>query len=148
MHVWSDRMTEKVGLLATARKKSTKSAPVTEFYQSPLFQKTLEYALHHYDRMYFYNAKDGLLLPDDIMDPYDLSIKTLTHHQREEWAQKLITQFREQESPSRITVYLHGGSVYRKHIEPQLQQYEYNYEVPLKGLGIGEQLNWYQKNSV
>ena len=143
-----NRMIEKVGLLATARKKSTKSAPVTEFYQSPLFQKTLQYASNHYDRMYFYNAKDGLLLPDDIMDPYDVSIKTFTHYQREEWAQKVIEQFYQYEPSTNITVCLHGGSVYRKHLEPQLKNYDYHYEVPLKGLGIGEQLSWYQKNSV
>lgn len=143
-----NEMTVKVGLLATARKKSTKSAPVTEFYQSPLFQKTLEYASHHYDRMYFYNAKDGLLLPEDIMDPYDVSIKTFSHHQREEWAQKVIEQFSEYETSTDILVCLHGGSVYRKHLEPQLNRFNYIYEVPLKGLGIGEQLSWYQKNSV
>ncbi|TLS39050.1 DUF6884 domain-containing protein [Pseudalkalibacillus caeni] len=138
-------MKQKVGLLATARKKNNKPAPVTEFYQSPLFQKSLEYAKQNYARMYFYNAKDGLLLPNDMMDPYDVSIKTFTHQEREEWAEKVVENFSKVENPSKVIVYLHGGAVYRKHLEPKLEKHNFEYEVPLKGLGIGEQLNWYQK---
>jgi hypothetical protein len=139
-------MEEKIGLLATARKKSRIPAQVTQFYQSPLFQKSVQYALKHYDRMYFYNAKDGLLLPEKIMHPYDVSIKTFSIFEKRQWAHAVIKKFNEYEHPEKKMVYLHGGLVYRKHLEPELKNFGFDYVVPLKGLGIGKQLTWYDKH--
>ncbi|WP_349410833.1 DUF6884 domain-containing protein [Pseudalkalibacillus sp. SCS-8] len=131
-----------IGLLATGRKKLGHSAPVLDFYTSPLFQKSVEYAKRHYDRFYFYNAKDGLLLPDQTLEPYDLSIKTFSIMEKKVWARNVIDTFQKYESPDDIVVYLHGGKVYRDHLEPQLEQRGYDYEIPMKGLGIGQQLAW------
>ncbi|WP_257351557.1 DUF6884 domain-containing protein [Pseudalkalibacillus decolorationis] len=138
-------MKHKIGLLATGRKKLDHSAPVIEFYTSPLFQKSVQYAQKQYDRFYFYNAKDGLLLPGDKLEPYDLSIKTFSIMEKKVWARKVIEVFKKYESPDKVNVYLHGGKVYRDHLEPQLEQKGYHYEIPMKGLGIGQQLAWFDK---
>ncbi|HEX7063571.1 MAG TPA: hypothetical protein VF199_00755 [Bacillales bacterium] len=135
-----------VGLLATARKKQSHPAPVTEFYTSPLFRKSVKYALLTYRRFYFYNAKDGLLLPEQIMEPYDVSIKTFTIEEKKHWAATVVDELKRYESPEEVTVYLHGGYVYRKFLQPELKRYGFNYEVPLKGMGIGKQLSWYDRN--
>ncbi|HET7580020.1 MAG TPA: hypothetical protein VFK33_12135 [Bacillales bacterium] len=136
----------KIGLLATARKKRSYPAPVVEFYTSPLFRKSVQYAFQNYDRIYFYNAKDGLLQPEQIMEPYDVSIKTFTLEEKKEWAQGVVSAFRYFESPEQITVYLHGGYVYRKFLQPELTRYGFHFRVPLKGLGIGKQLSWYDEH--
>lgn len=134
-----------IGLLATARMKRPKPAPVLDFYISPLFRKSVQYALQTYERLYFYNAKDGLLLPEQIMEPYDVSIKTFSHSEKKQWAHKVINGLKDYEDPEKVTVYLHGGYVYRKFLQPELENFGYEYTVPLKGLGIGEQLAWYDK---
>ncbi|MFC7393578.1 DUF6884 domain-containing protein [Scopulibacillus cellulosilyticus] len=139
-------MTEKIGLLATARKKSNTPDKVIDFYKSPLFIKSVQYAQNHYDRFYFYNAKDGLLLPDQIMSPYDVSIKTFTIQEKKRWGQKVIKAFLTYESPQDKLIFLHGGQVYRKFLEPELRKQGYIFEVPLKGLGIGKQLKWYEQH--
>lgn len=139
-------MSIKIGLLATARKKHPYAAPVIEFYASPLFKKSVEYAMQNYTRTYFYNAKDGLLLPTQIMKPYDVSIKTFSVSQKREWARSVVKQLRKRESPEEVAVYLHGGLVYRKFLEPELEQTGFIYETPLKGLGIGKQLAWYDRH--
>ena len=138
-------MKERVGLIATARKKAAYPAPVVDFYCSPLFIRTLEYAKQHYDRFYFFNTKDGLLLPDDIMVPYHLSIKNFSKEQKKAWAQSVVQDLLKLELPECITLYLHGGLVYREFLEPELKACGFTYEVPLRGYGIGEQLNWYKQ---
>ncbi|HET7626902.1 MAG TPA: hypothetical protein VFK44_00755 [Bacillales bacterium] len=138
-------MRTKVGLLATARKKQAHPAPVTDFYTSPLFRKSVAYAFQNYDKIYFYNAKDGLLLPETIMEPYDVSIKTFTIEEKRIWAKSVIDELRAHEHPNKVSIYLHGGYVYRKVLQPELRKYGFPFEVPLEGLSIGQQLAWYDE---
>lgn len=141
-------MVEKIGLLATARKKGVGHAPVVDFYKSPLFIKSLQYARENYQRFYFYNAKDGLLLPDQIMAPYDVSIKTFSLQKKKDWGKMVIESLLTFENNHDKVIYLHGGLVYRKFLQPELISHGFEYEVPLEGLGIGKQLKWYdEKNS-
>lgn len=140
-------MKANVGLLATARKKSRHPAPVIEFYNSPLFRKSVQYARQHYDRLYFYNAKDGLLLPKTMMAPYDVSIKNFTVKEKRSWAHTVIRELQNHEDPQGCEIFLHGGYVYRKFLQPELESYNYHYTVPLQGLGIGQQLTWYDNHT-
>lgn len=139
-------MTTKIGLLATARKKSTKPAPVIEFYNSPLFRKSVQYARQNYERLYFYNAKDGLLLPERVMEPYDVSIKSFPLDKKKQWAHSVIDELQGYESPRECMIFLHGGFVYRKFLQPELEDYGFEFTVPLQGLGIGKQLSWYDEH--
>ncbi|WP_070120569.1 DUF6884 domain-containing protein [Bacillus marinisedimentorum] len=134
---------KRVGLLATARKKQNRPAPVHSFYTSTLFQKSIAYAAQYYDTLYFYNAKDGLLFPDTIMQPYDVSIRSLSSGQKLEWADRIVKQLSRHEPAGECSVFLHGGKVYRDYLEPALQKAGFSFEVPLQGLGIGRQLSWY-----
>lgn len=140
-------MKAKIGLMATARKKAHSPAPVTDFYQSPLFIKSLHYAERAYDRFYFYNAKDGLLFPDKIMKPYDVSIRTFTHRQRIVWGKHVIDSLSDYEDLNSVSLYLHGGRIYRNYLEPELIQAGIPFTVPLEGLSIGKQLRWYDEHT-
>ena len=139
-------MIERIGLIATARKKASHPAPVTDFYRSPLFKRTLEYASRHYDRNYFYNIHDGFLLPDDIMVPNAFFAKSvMTRAEKRKWAEKVVSDLLQFEAPQYVTLYLHGGNVYREFLEPELEARGFSFVVPLKGYSIGEQLNWYKE---
>ncbi|GGH87769.1 hypothetical protein JOD43_004014 [Pullulanibacillus pueri] len=137
---------DKIGLLATARTKAERPAKVIDFYKSPLFKQSVKYGLKTYDRLYFYNAKDGLLFPDQWMSPYDVSIKTFSTTQKRLWAQKVIETLMDYEQADCVQVYLHGGMVYRKFLEPELTLNGFHYEVPLQGYSIGKQLKWFKEN--
>lgn len=134
-----------VGLLATSRTKRKEPAPVAEFYQSPLFVKSLQYADQTYQRYYFYNAKDGLVLPGQMMTPYDRSIKTFSSPEKKIWGRNVVRQLLSHENPEEIALYLHGGMIYRKFLEPSLKAHGFEFCVPLKGLAIGKQLKWYEE---
>lgn len=141
-------MKRKIGLIATARTKGHERSRASLLYESPLFRKTIAYASHHYDASYLFSAKHNLLHPDDYIDPYDVSIRTFSKKQRQYWATTVIEQLSNYESPDNVTIYLHGGTIYRDVLEPLLVAYGFNYHVPLKGLGIGAQLAWLNKQSV
>lgn len=140
-------MKPKIGLLATARKKAHSPAAVIDFYRSPLFRKSILYAEQTYDRLYFYNAKDGLLLPDQIMEPYDVSIRTLSLGSRRAWGRKVIRELTTREDLSAAQLFLHGGKVYRNYLEPALGELGISFTVPLEGMSIGKQLQWYDAHT-
>lgn len=138
---------EKIGLLATARTKAPHPAPVVDFYKSALFIKSVRYARQHYIRFYFYNAKDGLLLPDRVMAPYDVSIRSFTVRQRKDWGKQVIDALCVREDFRSAILFVHGGRVYRDYLEPELRSRGIRYTVPLEGLGIGRQLRWYDEHT-
>ncbi|MDD9149479.1 MULTISPECIES: DUF6884 domain-containing protein [unclassified Sporolactobacillus] len=141
-------MKKKIGLLATARKKAHGPAPVTDFYKSPLFIKSLRYARQTYDRFYFYNARDGLLLPDKIMEPYDISIRTFPQYQKVAWGKRVIAMLNDLENLKSVSLYLHGGRIYRNYLEPELNRLGIDFIVPLEGMSIGKQLRWYDEHTL
>lgn len=136
-------MKRKIGLLATARKKADEPAAAIDLYISPLFQKSVRYAVQNYDDFYLFSAKEGLLQKNQFIYPYNVSIKNFSLKEKQEWAKKVISKLREFERPALCIIYLHGGWVYREFLQPELEKNGYAYEVPLEGLGIGKQLNWY-----
>ncbi|WHY70898.1 hypothetical protein QNH15_17885 [Fictibacillus enclensis] len=140
-------MKRKIGLLATARKKLHHPATAIELYISPLFVKSVHYAKEHYDAFYFYSAKEGFLTQDERIEPYNVSIKNFSSKEKQEWARKVIDELLTHEKPEETTVFLHGGWVYREHLQPALTRAGYQFEVPLQGYSIGNQLKWYDEQN-
>ncbi|MDR7073851.1 DUF6884 domain-containing protein [Fictibacillus barbaricus] len=138
-------MKRKIGLLATARKKALKPSAAIELYISPLFVKSVRYAENHYDEFFFYSAKEGLLQKDQQIEPYNVSIKNFSPSEKREWAEKVILELLEHVNPQQSIIYLHGGLVYREHLQPALEKAGFQYEVPLEGYSIGNQLKWYDE---
>jgi hypothetical protein len=138
-------MIRKIGLLATARKKATTPSAAIDLYISPLFVKSVQYAKHHYDDFFFYSAKEGLIRKDQYIEPYNVSIKNFSTSEKREWAEQVIQDLEYHVKPSRCKIYLHGGWVYREFLEPALQIAGFQYEVPLEGYSIGNQLKWYDE---
>ncbi|WNB93083.1 DUF6884 domain-containing protein [Bacillus sp. NEB1478] len=140
-------MKRKIGLLATARKKALKPSAAIDLYISPLFIKSVQYAQSHYDDFYFYSAKEGLLKKDQHIEPYNVSIKNFSPSEKREWAEKVILELLEHVKPEQSIIYLHGGWVYREHLQPSLEKAGFQYEVPLEGYSIGNQLKWYDEQN-
>jgi hypothetical protein len=138
-------MIRKIGLLATARKKALNPSAAIELYISPLFVKSVRYAEKHYDEFFFYSAKEGLLLKDQHVEPYNVSIKNFSPSEKREWAEKVIQELLQHVRPQQSKIYLHGGWVYREHLQPALEKAGFQYEVPLEGYSIGNQLKWYDE---
>jgi hypothetical protein len=66
-----------VALVSCAKAKRTQAAAAADLYVSPLFQKMAAFARATCSRWYILSAKHGLLSPDALIAPYDVTLGTL-----------------------------------------------------------------------
>lgn len=130
-----------VGLVGCASQKLRRPAPARELYVSQLFRKASAYAELTCDRWYVLSAKHGLVRRDEVIAPYDMRLGT--NHRTSPLIHEWVDQVREQltaelagiENPKLIAL---AGEQYRA----ALLDSRWPCEVPMKGMGIGQQLGW------
>lgn len=103
---------------------------------SDLFSKCLQYAesIPH-DKIFILSAKYGLLGLNELVDPYEETLKTKSVRERRAWASRVIAQIKDVSDTQKDRFIFLAGKEYREYLEPHLAQYE----LPLKGLKFGQQ---------
>lgn len=135
------RKTHLVGLVGCASQKLHRPAPARELYVSQLFKKASAYAELTCDRWYVLSAKHGLLHPNRAIEPYD--IKLGTNHPTtppiHAWADRVRDQLAVElaDVPGVCLVTL-AGQQYQTVLRPC----QWPFQIPMKGLGIGQQLRY------
>jgi len=132
-----------------------------QLYGSALFNKRVDYAEDNNLRWAVLSAKYGVWFPHIGLKPYDQTFADMTPAEIAAWhvgcAQRLMEELWEQVNlgqavnelkPSELTIEIHAGSDYCHPLTEILQAVGIRVELPLKGLGIGEQLAWYGKQLV
>ena len=136
-----------IGLLACSRGKARHPAPAParELYASPLFRAARSYAERQYGpgNWLILSALHGLVDPDTILDPYDLSLRELSAREREAWGDRVAVELTDR-FPAGTVLWFHAGTLYRDAIAPVVA---HQVRFPLAGLGIGEQLAWYRRHA-
>lgn len=127
-------------LVACTKQKRLQAAPARDLYISEWFKRARAYAENFGDHWYILSARYGLLAPETIVAPYDLSIATMAPGQRAEWGSATAGQLRAVVSPRAGTLVILAGRDYRDPLVPHLAGY--TIEVPMAGLGIGQQIAW------
>lgn len=130
-----------VGLVGCASQKLQRPAPARELYVSQLFKKASVYAEATCDRWFVLSAKHGLVHPDTVIEPYDMRLGTndRTSPPIHAWAAGVRGQLAaELAGLEDVTLVALAGEQYRT----VLLNSVWRYEVPMKGLGIGQQLGW------
>ena len=136
---------EKIGFVSCVKGKAPSPRPAEILYTSDLFQKARTYVNRCYNRWFILSAKLHLVEPSTVIEPYDETLLQKNAGQRRQWAKTVYEQIRQQlPEPRGCILYFHAGEYYRKYLMSQLQQDGYRCEVPLRGLGIGQQLGWYK----
>ena len=137
-------MSKKIVLISCVSKKLRYKAQAQELYISSLFKMNLVYAkTFSPDQIYILSAKYGLLELTDQVEPYDVTLNTMLSNQIKDWAERVITQLRAKDEidlENDNFIFL-AGMKYRKHLLPHLAKYE----VPMKGLRIGKQLQYLKR---
>lgn len=72
-------------LVGCGKTKLARSAPAKDLYVSPLFQKARAYAENHGDAWAVLSAKHFVLMPDDMIEPYDLALADLDKDRLRQW---------------------------------------------------------------
>jgi len=133
----------KITLISCVSKKLSQRAKAKDLYVSPLFKKNLQYAnTLNPDAVFILSAKYGLVDIKDEIEPYDVTLNTMTTYQIRKWAEWVINQLRLVTDIENDEFTLLAGNNYRKYILPHLK----HYKIPMEGLSIGRQLQWLTKN--
>jgi len=108
-------------------------------YTSSLFKLNLKYARKlKPDDIFILSAKHGLLSLDNEIEPYDLTLNEMGTSQRKKWASKVLEQIKAEADLEKDHFIILAGKRYREYLIPHFK----SYEIPLKGLRIGEQLRY------
>ena len=129
--------------IACVKQKNGEKCKAENMYISDLFKKSLSYAKKlNPEKIFILSAKYGVLELDEVIEPYELTLNNMKEVEKKQWALHCLEQLKDKGIKfDEKTVFLCGEN-YRKHLIKEFK----NPEVPLKGLGIGQQLSFYKKN--
>lgn len=130
----------KIGLISCGKEKLTSAAAARDMYQGDLFKKARKYAEANYDAWYILSAKYGLLHPDQVIEPYDVTLNSMKAADRRVWVHKVALKLGRVADLKNDVFYIHAGRNYQ-----EVRNYMENWCIPLKSLGIGQQKAWYKK---
>ena len=129
----------------TKRKKNYKCKAVELYQASSFFCKELQYAKEvlKADDIYILSAKHHLIHSSTIIEPYNVTLLNMSKKERLEWSKIVLNQITETFNPSEDKLYILCGEKYYEFLESELIEKDYEYKIPLKGVGgIGKQLHW------
>jgi hypothetical protein len=128
----------KVGLVACGARKLAHPAPARALYTGTLFRLASAYANRVCDRWYILSGLHGLVSPCEVLTPYDLSLGDTPVVCRWAWSRGVFDDLRALGLDNGNTRWLVlAGWAYREFLVPCLPG---PVEVPLAGLGIGQQI--------
>ena len=130
-----------VYLVSCVSKKRSSRAPAKDLYLSDWFIKARTYVEATGAPWFILSAEHGLVDPDDLLEPYEKTLNTMSVSDRRRWGERVISQMSEK-MPKAKSVFFLAGQRYREFLEGHLRNQGVSVEVPMKGLRIGEQLAW------
>ena len=128
-------------LVSCVSKKLPGSAPARELYASAWFCKARSYVERTGCPWFVLSAKYGLVHPDEVIAPYELTLNTMGVAERRQWARGVLAQLEPRLDGFEAVVFL-AGQRYREFLEQPLRSRGVAVSVPMEGLGIGQQLSW------
>ncbi len=113
-----------------------------DLYVSPLFKLNLAYAQSlKPDAIYILSAKYGLVPLTRALSPYNETLNTKRVPEIRIWAEKALSQLRRVADLKNDEFIFLAGERYRRFIVPNMR----HARVPLKGLGLGRQLQFLKR---
>ena len=140
-------MAKTIALISCGKNKLTKNSAAKDLYVGDLFKKARMYSEKHHDQYFILSALHELLDPETKIDPYNYTLNDLSKDQILAWSNNVFEQVVRIVGESKdIEISIYAGDKYRKYLVPLLEQYGLKINIPLKGLGIGQQLAWFKNN--
>ena len=131
-------------LVSCVSKKGGSPMRAEDLYQSDWFRKAhlyIQQRIQEGDSWYILSAKYHLIAPHRVLPPYNQTLLKMGLRERQEWASKVLPQIQTLLTTGDQIVFL-AGEHYREFLEPVLKGQGYKVSVPMRGLGIGRQLEW------
>jgi hypothetical protein len=136
----------RLGLVGCVKGKRSASAPARDLYTSPLFLGRRAFVETTCDEWFILSAKHGLVSPDDVLDPYDETLKDASEAHRRQWSARVLDQLERRFPDLHGVVFeAHAGSAYLDHgLAAALEARGAVVERPTAGLSLGRQLAFYK----
>jgi hypothetical protein len=99
------------------------------------------FALTNADRTYILSAKHGVLELGDRIDPYDVTLGSLSSKEKQVWARSVEPNLKRILSRSDTAVFL-AGAEYHRNLVPIVQAIGARYQLPLGNLSLGRRLQY------
>ena len=133
-----------VALVACTKQKLPRAAPAKELYTGDLFKKSRAYAEANTDEWWVLSAKHGVVHPDEVIAPYDVTLAAMSGQQLHRWAHDvrdtLVLTYAGGEPVEFVFL---AGRFYREWPTHYLSQNGWaSCTDPLAGLGIGDRKAW------
>ena len=128
-------------LLSCVGQKQAAPIHARDLYTSTWFCKARTYADETGQPWFILSAQYGLVHPDEMIAPYDLTLNSMPVADRRRWASRVLTQLEQHLNGIRSVTFL-AGRRYREFLEPSLRSRGLVVSIPMEGLRIGEQLSW------
>lgn len=108
-------------------------------YTSALFKKMMSYA-HSLEpkQIFILSALHGLLELEEVISPYEKTLKSIGVQGRKAWAKNVLASLRDCCNFREDEFVILAGSPYREYLAPELS----HCTVPMEGLTFGQQLKW------
>ena len=134
----------KFALISCTKLKKDYPCLAQEMYsESQLFKKAVQYInQQEYDDWFILSAKYGILNKETLIEPYDITLNNMKAEHRKKWAKEVYLQLIKI-NPVQIDFY--AGKKYREYLIPTLEHDGIICYVPLKGMGIRDQLGFYKE---
>lgn len=128
--------------MGCASQKLKREAPARELYVSTLFRKASAYAEANADHWFILSAKHGLVHPDQMLEPYDVKLGTKEAGPIHAWGERVRDGLVEWDIPEDAVLLALAGGQYLTafHTSP------WRVEDPMKGMGIGQRLQFLTTN--
>jgi hypothetical protein len=136
----------KLVLLSCTKSKLDKKSKAQDLYSpSPMFQKTLSYGQSlKPDKIFILSAKYHLVDLNELLEPYDLTLKDMKKDEKDEWGNKVLKNLKSKGINVKKDKFIFlTGSEYMKPLEKYIP--EENIEKPMEGKRMGERLQWLNK---
>ncbi|MBE1603724.1 DUF6884 domain-containing protein [Actinopolymorpha pittospori] len=139
----------RIGLVGCVKEKATKPLPARDLYISALFRGRRSFVLRSCTEWWILSAEHGLVHPDQVLAPYDKSLKSATRAERRAWSEAVLRRLDGETRPaSGDVVEFHAGAEYRDYgLLEGLVARGCRVEVPTSGLPLGRQLQFYSAAS-
>jgi len=126
-------------LISCSKSKGGHRDLARNMYVSPLYRKSVMVAEGWGLSFSILSAKYGLLNPDDIIEPYDLTLKGASKQFKLDWAQKVDEQIRTSIDRQKRLIVLAGDDYYAPLVEAGAHA-PLNFLAPMRGISLGNRL--------
>ena len=143
----NDSMRRRIGLVGCVKKKAPGPHRARDLYVSTLFDGRRAYVERSCDQWWILSAEHGLVSPDEILVPYDVTLKNAGRATRRRWSQNVLMAIDDLVLPCRGDVFeIHAGTEYRDFgLVVGLRARGCDVVNPTEGIPIGKQLRFYKQ---